>query len=87
MYFTLLFSVRTWSGAYTPIDFPHANPVRGKEAPETLSELRRLLVSKIIKSDVDGDVGAGDESQGVTASFVDVDQNYDAILWEVFQKF
>jgi len=51
-----------------------------------LSEIRCFLVSKIIKSDVDGDVRAEDESQGIAAIFIDIDENYDAVPWEVFQK-
>ena len=56
-----------------------------KEVTQTLSELRHLIVCKI-KRDVRGGIDAGGENQGITAVFVNVDQNYDAVPWEVFQE-
>jgi len=85
IYITLLFGIGTRCRACGTINFSHANPMRREEKPQTISELRRLVISKI-KRDVHGGSDTGNESQGVTAVFVNVDQNHDGIRWEAREE-
>jgi len=85
MYFAPHVSVFLKDRAWATISFPHADPMGRKEKTQTLSEFRRLLVSKI-KSYVHRGSDTGDESESVTAIFVNIDQDHDGIRWEAFKN-
>jgi len=43
-------------------------------------------VSEFIERDVDGCTETRDESQGVTAGFVNIDEDDGTVWWETFEK-
>ena len=85
MYSTPPFDIGAPNWASATIYAQRTNTTRRKEEKRVLTEPRPFVVIKI-KRDVDGGVAARDESQGVTAVFVNINQDYDAVRWKVFQK-